>query len=217
MDRNEGILDHYNKTAELTWNLWESRNRAFLMLIVAISLAAVLANDEMLLGVLKSICEQGKVKCESLAPSGMSYLMVHSVILVLVCYYMLTLYHRTASVLMSYRYMGELEKELRYGFGFASGDVTFTREGAFYMANRPKPFSYVKWLYSIIIGVLLFLCYFVRFSKDFNSAGNVSFRWNEPQTMMLAVDTCICALTVLAFVFYLRASFRLGSSATAAT
>ena len=149
MDKNASILDHYNTTAELNWNLWEARNRSFLLLIVAISLAGVLANDDVLLGVVKSLCDQvTKVKCEQLAPGGTSYMMMHSVILVLVCYYMLTLYHRTASVIMSYKYMAELEKELRYGMGFASGEVAFTREGEYYSGHRPRSFSVIKWLYA---------------------------------------------------------------------
>lgn len=209
MEKLQALVDHYNRTSEATWRLWESRNRTFLLLLFYVVLATLFSNDEFLLAALKTLFSYLNLSFGEFSPGSYSYLMIQMALLVLVFFYTVTLYHRSASVGMHYGYLAKLEGEIRHEAALPPSSIAFTRESNWYWQRRPFGFVTVKYFYSLIIGILLVLLYYVRLSKDLQAVTG----WNvfSAQVQLAVADLTIGVLTALAYLFYVLTTFRLDS------
>ena len=111
------LVDHYQKTYELTYRLWQGRNKTFLILLGAIGVAtfvmfpALGARSILFLYVRHSL---GLTDVElKNVQSGFPFGILQAIFLFVIFYLTVNLYHRSRYVLRNYAYLGLLEKEIR--------------------------------------------------------------------------------------------------------
>lgn len=195
------LVEHYQKTYELTFEMWKQRNRIFLILLAVISIATLLtfrvpeANSLLvdLIARLLGVSDQKRI--EGLRQS-FPFGLLQSVLLTAVFYLMVNLYHRAVYVLRSYSYLSELEREIREQLQLPKGAVSFTRESTFYWGKQHSLTNFVKWVYITFLGLLLGAFLVGRVVDDFRF-GNVP---------LAVVDMVIAAPTIIFFYEYARAS-----------
>jgi hypothetical protein len=148
MDKGQALVGHYHDTYDVTWKLWEQRNKTFLMLLLVVGLANLFTNDEFLLGLMQELLSH--IKASQVVGefrNSLPYRTIHIIMLILVFYFTVNIYHRSTSVLRNYAYLGRMEKEIRDEFNLTEREVAFTRESGFYWNKRPFLFSSVKYFY----------------------------------------------------------------------
>ncbi|HEV2992006.1 MAG TPA: hypothetical protein VG759_26450, partial [Candidatus Angelobacter sp.] len=130
----EILAEHYQKTYELTFDLWKERNRLFLALITAIGAATILtfspANTAplLVLWAAKALGVSGSTQVQEFGKS-FPFGLVQSILLIVIFYLMVNLYRRADDIVRNYRYLGDLENEIRAQLGSAPNSIAFTREG----------------------------------------------------------------------------------------
>ena len=161
MESKAGLMvDHYQKTYELTYEVWRQRNRIFLILLGVIGAATLLtlrvpqANSLLVDLVAKALSLTDASRIETLRRS-FPFSILQSVLLLVVFYLMVNLYHRSLWVLRHYRYVGRLESEIRQELGLSESMAAFSREGGFYWTERGQGLSRIKWVYIVLLGLLL--------------------------------------------------------------
>jgi hypothetical protein len=196
------LVEHYQKTHEITLSSWEQRNRTFLLLLAVVGgatlltykvpVAAPLLAD--LVAKLFGIEDAGQR--EELRNS-FPYGLIQSILLMVVFYLTVSLYHRTTFILRSYRYLQRMEEEIRTALELPDTSIAFTREGDFYWTYRPVLSPAVGAVYIGMLGFLLIAFLGMRIYDDFSS-GNTAFG---------IADILIAAPTLLFF-----AAYAIGSS-----
>jgi hypothetical protein len=193
----EMLVDHYQKTYEVTYELWNARNRLFPTLAAVIGGAAFLAlrlpgADSLFVAVIRKIADLDETTQQALQ-QGVTYQILQTVLMVVVFHLLLDLYRHTQDITRNYKYMAGLEDEIRQALGFSGDKIAFTRENIFYQRNRVKLLGGVRYVYSIVLGVLLALFLYARISDDFH-IGNFWFT---------AADIIIAIPIILYFVDYM--------------
>ena len=84
---------------------------------------------------------------------------------------MVNLYHRALYILRSYRYLAGVEQEIRQYLGLQDKSISFTREGKYYKDSYNSLQAMVKWVYIVLLGLLLLAFLLGRIVQDFQ-AGN---------------------------------------------
>jgi hypothetical protein len=156
MNKAELLTQHYQDTYQLTYQLWQQRNRLFLILLAVIALASLLTyapetNSILLawLGKAVGITDQAKLT------ASVPFALMQAAFLAVVFYLMVNLFHRALYILRNYRYLGELEKEIRTALDLKASEFSFTRESQYYWSDRPWVLGTVKYVYVVFLGVLL--------------------------------------------------------------
>lgn len=208
-ENSELLADHYQKTYELTFELWKQRNQTFLILLGVIGGATLLtfspAQTEplLVLWIAKALGVTEQQEIRKLG-SGLPFGLLQSLLLVVVFYLMVNLYHRSLYVLRNYRYLAQLEQEIRDNLGLPSESVAFTREGSFYWSDRAPFQSAVKWCYIALVACLLFAFLGGKILQDFRT-----------RTLILAcVDLAISVATAIFFLAYARSSVFMDTAKT---
>ena len=202
------MVDHYQKTFELTYELWRQRNRTFLLLLGVIGVATLLtfrvpeANSLLVDLVAKALNVRDASRIEVLRKS-FPFGILQSILLFVVFYLMVNLYHRALSVLRNFRYLGMLEAEIREDLDLQEPTVSFSREGDFYWGNRGPVLGVVKWIYIVLLGALL-LSFLIGKSIDDVRTGS---------GILIVVDAVMGIPTLFFFAAYVRSSIRLDRSA----
>lgn len=154
------LAEHYQKTFELTFTIWEQRNRTFLLLLSVVGAASLLtfnvSQAEPLLVdlIAKAVGIDDNTRRSELRVS-FPYGLIQSILLMVVMYLMLILYHRTTAILRNYSYLAGVEAELRETLELPNSSVSFTRESAFYTTNRPHLSKAISATYIFMLGLLL--------------------------------------------------------------
>jgi hypothetical protein len=205
-DKNELLVEHYHKTFDLTTRLWEQRNRLFLFLIGVIGLSAILTfrgseANPLFLDMIIKILGITDVNRVNEIRGSFPFALLHGVLLLVVFYLMFNLYHRALSVLMQYAYLGSLEKEIRESLQFKVDEKAFTRESDFYWRNRPALMGTVKWVYMLLLGLLLLAFLIGRLVDDYHS-GSLWLVW---------IDIVVSIPTLIYFFGYASSSVTLDS------
>ena len=191
----ELMVGHYQKTYELTFGLWKERNRLFLILLAVIGVATLLAfrapgTDSLFVSFVAKalgITDSTRiVELHKTFPFGL----LQGILLFVVFYLMVNLHHRALSVLRNYHYLGALEREIRESLCLGESTIAFTREGTFYWQHRGYLRDLVKWIYIVLLGVLL-LSFLVAVL-----VGDV-----RGKNIPLAVVDAIAAIPTLVFFF----------------
>lgn len=203
----ESVVEHYQKTYELTYALWQQRNRTFLLLLGVISIATLLTFDvpqtqPLLVDVVAKFA--GVTDNSRLAElrRGFPFGLLQSILLVVVFYLMLNLYHRAVYVLRNYRYLSRLESEIRVHLKLPDDSVAFTRESTFYWGERSIASGAVKWVYIAILGVMLAAFLGGRVWEDVRIEN----------TGLVLADLAIAIPTMLFFLAYARSCVSLDTA-----
>lgn len=166
-DVTAALVGHYEKTFELTYKLWQQRNRLFLLLLAVISTATFLSfrtpfGDTLLASwIANSAGLTEDTEIVALRKS-FPYELLQTILLIVIFYLMVNLYHRAVYVLRNYRYLGLLEAEIRSHLNLDANSVSFTRESTFYWDQRSVLSGGVKFVYIGILGALLIAFLFAQ-------------------------------------------------------
>lgn len=193
--------EHYQKTYELTLQMWEQRNTTFLLVLVVVGGATMLTfnvsqAEPLLVDILAKIV--GITDASRMADLRRSfpYGLVQSTLLMTILYLMVILYHRTVFIQRCYLYLGAIEPELKRGLGLPADSVAFTRESKFYHDHKAPFARFVAATYIGMLGALLLAFLGSRIYTDF-AAGN---------GVVGVVDLALAAPTMLFFTGYARSS-----------
>jgi small-conductance mechanosensitive channel len=156
MDKAELLVQHYQDTYQLTYQLWQQRNRLFLFLLGIVALASLLTyapetNSIFLSWIGKVVGISDKKALIASVP----FALLQAAFLAVVFYLMVNLFHRALYILRNYRYLGALETEIRTTLQLNESDLAFTRESSFYWSDRPWVLGTVKYVYIVFLGVLM--------------------------------------------------------------
>jgi hypothetical protein len=193
--------EHYQKTYELTLQMWEQRNTTFLLLLAVVGVAAVLTfnvpqAEPLLVDIIAKVVGITDVGRLNELRQSFPYGVVQSILLMTILYLMVILYHRTAFIRRCYSYLSAIEPEIKRGLGLTDPAVAFTRESTFYQQNKAPFARYVAWTYIAMLGSLLLAFLGWRIYLDFASC-NMLFGF---------IDVALAAPTLLFFVGYARSS-----------
>lgn len=201
----EALVEHYQKTYELTYEMWRQRNRTFLLLLGVIGVATLLtfrapeANSLLVDLIRKLLDVSDPARIDELRKS-FPFGLLQSILLIAVFYLMVNLYHRALYVLRNYSYLSKVEQEIRQELGLAGGTVSFTRESTFYWGGRHGSLlGLVKWVYIAFLGLLLVAFLGGRIVDDFRLG-------NKP---LAVIDVIIAMPTLLFFLAYAKSSIFL--------
>jgi hypothetical protein len=196
------ITEHYQKTYELTLQVWEQRNRTFLLLLAAVGAATLLTfkvsqAEPLLVDIIAKTVDvtDDQVRLNELRQS-FPYGVVQSILLMVILYLMVVLYHRTVFIRRCYDYLAALEPEIKTRLDLPAETTAFTRESTFYQ-KRKAPFAgFVAPTYIAMLGCLLVAFLGARVYADFSS-GNM---------LAVLIEVALAAPTLLFFVGYARSS-----------
>ncbi len=202
-DAVECIAEHYQKTYELTYELWVQRNRTFLILIGTIGAASLLTfqvpqANSLLVDLIAKVLGVTDASRVAELRKSFPFGILQSILLLVVFYLMVNLYHRACYVLRNYAYLGQLEHEIRARLDMSDADCAFTRESKFYWSRRSRLLGSVKYVYFLLLGVLL-AAFLVKRTWDDVAGGSRLLAW---------VDLGIAVPTFTYFLAYAVASVR---------
>ena len=195
------IADHYQKTFELTMQTWEKRNRTFLILLGVVGLGALLTwnpegSQPLFVDIVLKLIGIADAERSAALRDSFPFSLMQSVLLVVVAYLTIVLYHRTATIQRHYKYLAVLENDLRGRLSLTSESSVFTREGDFYQAHKPAMGRYVAISYVAMLGSLLAAFLGYRIFQDFAS-GNL---------LVGGADVLLTIPTLLFFYGYAKQS-----------
>lgn len=204
-NRTTLIVDHYQKTFELTFDVWRQRNKVSLLLLAVIGAATLLtfeipeANSLLVdfLAKVLNVTDQSRIKE---LRTSFPYGILQSILLFAVFYLMVNLYHRTVWVLRNYRYLGALETEIRDHLNLQEATVAFSREGDFYWRNRCKGLGSVKWVYIVLLAGLLSFFLIGKFYNDLSTGSLI----------LIVIDLVMGSATLFFYIAYILSSVRSG-------
>jgi hypothetical protein len=107
-DNAQILAEHYQKTYELTYELWKQRNQTFLILLAVIGAATLLTfgatqtNPLLVRWIAKGLDITDKQEIQDLGKS-FPFGLLQSLLLVVVFYLVVNLYHRALYVLRNYQ------------------------------------------------------------------------------------------------------------------
>lgn len=198
------ITEHYQKTFELTYELWKERNRLFVYLILAtgMGLLVLLQVPEMnsllvdfVVKILSITDEDRIIRLSSNFPLDV----LLSILLVAVFYLMQKLYSTNLSVLRYYLYLGAMEDEIRKELRIPVNNVAFTREGKFYWIRRSITQEISKWSYVLVIFITLLPFIILKINNDLILKNDI----------ITSVDITVSILTLLYVIEYARSAHTL--------
>jgi hypothetical protein len=175
----ELFVEHYEKTYEITLKVWEQRNRTFLILLVVVGVATLITFNvpeaQPLLAdfIAKVLAIKESSRIAALRTS-LPYGLIQSILLMVILYLMVIVYHRTTFILRNYQYLEAVEKEIREGLELPENSIAFSREGKFYNEHKPYLSKLVGLAYTVMLGVLLTVFSGMRIYTDLTS-GNIWF------------------------------------------
>jgi hypothetical protein len=200
-DPVEFVVDHYQKTYELTHEFWKQRNNLFVILVsflaawtILLSLGQPQANSLLIVWFAKTIGETDPSKIKDLQNS-VNFDLLQVLAMAVVFYLTVNLYHRTQDVLRLYKYLDGLEGEIRQRLQLPPTSIAFTRESTFYWKERPWPLAFVKVAYIIILSVLLGGFLWLRLNGDLSNLNPIK-----------ATDFILAAAIAIYLVSYILAS-----------
>jgi len=186
------LAEHYQKTFELALATWEKRNQTFLLLLGVVGAATLLTFNvpqaqPLLVDLVMKVLGITDTNRAAELRTSFPYGLIQSILLMVVMYLMLILYHRTATIQRFYKYMSLLENEIRDSLALPSTAASFTRESSFYQAHKPVLGRFVAASYIGMLGLLLVSFLGLRIVGDITT-GNM---WVAVVDVVLAIPTLV--------------------------
>ncbi len=197
------LTEHYQKTYELTYEVWKGRNNTFLLLLAAIGIASLivfpsLGTRSLFVLYIEHVVGVTDAQFQGVQ-SGFPFGILQALALFVIFYLMVNLYHRALYVLKGYSYLGLLETEIREVMGLTDDKISFTRESRFYWDNRDPLLGTVKWVYITLLSAVLITFEFGIAIQDSSTRD----WWH------LAIDALFGAPTLFYLIAYAKASIKL--------
>jgi len=210
MNTAELVADHYQKTYELTQEMWKERNRAFLVLLAVVGTGTLLTfnvsqTEPLLADLIAKIFSVTDATRRKELGASFPYSLIQSILLMVVLYLMVILCHRTTSIIRHYRYLEKVEAELRGLLSLGKETVAFTREGTFFWTKRSWALNIAGFAYTGMLGVLLVAFLGMRIYGDLAAA----------KVLFGLADLALAIATLVFFVGYVMASLGLPRPAKA--
>lgn len=201
------MVDHYQKTYELTYDIWQQRNRLFLYFVITVGLSTLLtfnipqANFILIAFLAKQLGITEPIQVRELY-NTFPYGILLMILMLIVFYLMVNLFHRVVYVLRNYQYLACLEKEIRHYLSFSKNSLYFTRESTFYENNRNVFINSVKWVYIIFLGILLLTFISHRVYSEFVAKNY----------LVVSVEIFISIIIIIYFIAYAYSSVKFDSN-----
>lgn len=203
MQGNELLVEHYHKTYDLTFKIWENRNKNLLILLIVVGFSTLLTFNvaeaqPLLVDIIAKLCGISDATRVTELRKSFPYGIIQSIFIIVVFYLMLNLYQKTRFIRRSYEYLSGVEKDIRHALSLKSHSVSFTREGEFYKKDQTFTALMTGICYIFILGVLLFSFLGMRLITD----------WNSNQNINLIIDFLLSLCVTYFFIAYSIISLR---------
>ena len=200
----KAITEHYQKTFELTHEMWKERNRLFVYLVLTtggglLFLLRVPEFDRLLVETIASVLKISDSTRIAELYTNFPFDVLLSAILVIIFYLMQKLYSTNLSVSRYYLYLGIMEDEIRKTLELPANSVAYTREGKFYWGGRTTAQNISKWLYVFVIAITILPFSVLKVLGDLGVG----------KTILTAVDLAVSLMTLVYMVEYTRSALRL--------
>ena len=200
----EIATNHYQKTFEMTYEVWKERNRLFVYLVLTTGVGLLLllrvpeVSSLLVDAVAKLLGITDTNRINQLYKDFPIDVLL-SVILVIIFYLMQRLYSTNLSVSRDYQYLGAIETEIRKHLDLPEESVLFTREGKFYWGQRTITQTMSKWYYILVIFIVLLPFLILKITADV-ILGNI---------ILIVVDSIISIVTLIFFAGYAQSAINL--------
>lgn len=193
----EIIAQHYQNTFEFTLALWKERNRSFLFLLFVVGIGALLSfnvsqAEPLLIDFIAKFFDVDNADRLNELRLSFPYGLIQSIILMIVLYLMIQLYHRTININRNYAYMSHLEIEIRKELQISRDEKSFSREGDFYWKTSPSFSKQIGVAYILILGILLMAFLVMRVKTDIITKN----------TFAIFADSILAIITLIFFFMY---------------
>lgn len=193
-EKATALVDHYHRTYDVAYKLWEQRNRAFLLLVGLLLIAALFTNELVLTTshprdgsasqragssaqgpnfIITWICTQAS-SCtdQRLAELKQDFprQTFNLGVSLLIFYLMMNMFSYSNSISRYYAYIVALEAEIRCEFHIVDG-IAFTREGRFAAERRSILGRLVGHFYWLVLASLLILHFGSRVMSEWVNGG----------------------------------------------
>ncbi|MBU9828435.1 hypothetical protein J1779_00550 [Rahnella sp. FC061912-K] len=198
MEEKSLLVDHYHKTYDLTYSVWESRNMTLLILLAVVGFSTLLTFNvseaqPLLVDIIAKLCGITDLARIAELKRSFPYGIIQSIFVIIIFYLMLNLYQKTRFIRRSYLYLNGVERDIRIALNLGVQNVSFTREGEFYNKSQSIVGVMTGVSYILILGLLLTSFLGMRLYTD----------WQNYQITIFWVDL---TLTLGIYFFYLAYS-----------
>jgi hypothetical protein len=134
----ELLTEHYRDTMDRTNTFFQQRNRIFLILLAVIAIGTLITfrtkqtESLLLIWITKGLDQKSVDAIRNSFP----FALLETLLLVVVFFLMVNLYHRARFILRNYQYLGLLEAEIRKQLALGQNSTAFTRESTIYWTGR---------------------------------------------------------------------------------
>ena len=203
MQNQELLVEHYHKTYDLTFSVWESRNQSLLILLAVVGFSTLLTfnvseTQPLLVDIIVKLCGIASDDRINELKKSFPYGVIQSIFIIVIFYLTINLYHKTFFIRRSYQYLSGLETDIRTALNLPTGSVSFTREGDFYNNHRTFSSFMTGLSYVLILGVLLVSFLGMRLLNDLHAK----------DYFILITDACLTLGVLYFFSIYAHASLK---------
>ncbi|TXE45951.1 MULTISPECIES: hypothetical protein [Serratia] len=203
MQNQELLVEHYHKTYDLTFSVWESRNQSLLILLAVVGFSTLLTFNvseaqPLLVDIIAKLCGIASDDRIKELKKSFPYGVIQSIFIIVVFYLTINLYHKTCFIRRNYQYLSGLETDIRSALNLPTGSVSFTREGNFYNKHRTFSSFMTGLSYVLILGALLVSFLGMRLLNDLHAQDYSIF----------ITDACLTLGIFYFFSIYAHASLK---------
>jgi uncharacterized membrane protein len=203
------LADHYQKTFEVTIETLKERNKLFVFLVLTAGIGLMLllhvpTADALIVAAIAKFLGITDETAKATLQASFPFHILLSGFLVVMFYLIQRLYSTNLSVMRNFIYLGALEKEIRGHMRLPANSVSFTREGSFYWGKRRRMQKASKWLYIIVLFIILVPFIAFKIQADLNPENLV---W--PTWIILLVDVIVSLMTISYWWEYAYSSINL--------
>lgn len=203
------FADHYQKTFEVTIENLKERNKLFVFLVLTAGIGLMLllrvpTADALIVAAIAKFLGITDETAKATLQTSFPFHILLSGFLVVMFYFMQRLYSTNLSVMRNFMYLGALEKEIRGHMHLPTDSISFTREGGFYWGKRRMMQKASKWLYIIVLFIILVPFIAFKIQADLNPE---NLAW--PTWIILVVDAIVSLMTISYWWEYAYSSINL--------
>ncbi|RJP52556.1 MAG: hypothetical protein C4583_06500 [Anaerolineaceae bacterium] len=203
------LAGHYQKTFEVTNENLKERNKIFVLLVLTAGIGLMLllrvpTADALIVAAIAKFLGITDETAKATLQTSFPFHILLSGFLVVMFYFIQRLYSTNLSVMRNFMYLGALEKEIRGHMHLPTDSIAFTREGGFYWGKRRMMQKASKWLYIIVLFIILIPFIAFKIQADFNPE---NLAW--PTWIILTVDVIVSLMTISYWWEYSYSSINL--------
>lgn len=213
----ELIAEHYKNTFDRTLQVWRDRNQTFLYLIAVAAITGVLTlqvpdTDTLFLEAIISLLNITDAARVDEFKANFPFTILNTVLLALIFYLMVILYHRTFNLVRNYEYLARLEGELRELLELSDNEVAFTRESLFYKNNKHWGQTFTRYIYFIVVFILLFVVAIGVLPSAISSISSIINNFNLQMVWgsLTSVFNIVLIIAILVlYIAYITANYNI--------